>query len=324
MITTAVPKAFLSHSTKDMEIASKLARDLTAKRVDVWYADWAIKPGDSLRRKIDEGIEGASYFLVLLTPASLKSEWVQTELDAGMVKRIEGSCRLIPIILDLSHDQVPVTMRTLKWVSLNPYDEGLRQLIAVCHNVETKPSLGPAPAWTKSELSSELGLSIHAQRLAILLAEQSRNADILDPQLDAAEVRTQLDVTGAELEMAVDELQELGWATGRGNIRTGEIGFGIISPEPELFCHIDPHVKGWNPETDAHALAVTLVNSGEDMMRLEEADNFLGWGPRRINPAAYFLNSRGLAKGHVRQAGDNPYTFYYLQVTPKAKRFASQ
>jgi hypothetical protein len=142
--------------------------------------------------------------------------------------------------------------------------------------------------------------------------------------LDAAEVCKQLDITGAELELAADELQELRWATARGNIRTGEIGFGIISPEPLLFCHIDPHVKGWNPETDAHALAVALVNSGEDTMRLEEADKLLGWGPRRINPAAYYLRSLGLAKAHVRQAGDNPYTFYYLQVTPKTKRFASR
>jgi hypothetical protein len=65
-----------------------------------------------------------------------------------MVKRIEGSCRLIPIVLDVSHDQVPVTLRALEWVSLHSYDEGLRQLLNVCHNVETKPLLGPAPAWT--------------------------------------------------------------------------------------------------------------------------------------------------------------------------------
>jgi hypothetical protein len=91
------PASFLSHSGADAAIAGRLARDLRGQGGDVWYAEWEIKLGDSLRRKIDEGIDRATHFLVLLTPASLKSEWVQTELDAGLVRKISGACQLIPI-----------------------------------------------------------------------------------------------------------------------------------------------------------------------------------------------------------------------------------
>src|SRR4029079_16466959 len=90
--------AFLSHSTTDASIAEAIAQDLSMNGVKVWYDKWAIKPGESLRRKIDEGIDQATHFLVLVTPASLASEWVQTELDAGLVNRIAGRCRLIPIV----------------------------------------------------------------------------------------------------------------------------------------------------------------------------------------------------------------------------------
>ena len=57
---------------------------------------------------------------------------------------------------------------------------------------------------------------------------------------------------------------------------------------------------------------------------MEDADHKLSWGPRRINPAALFLDSNDFAKGHERQAGLNPYAFYYLQTTATTKRIASQ
>ena len=34
---------------------------LVSQGVKVWHAEWELRPGDSLRRKIEEGIEGASH-----------------------------------------------------------------------------------------------------------------------------------------------------------------------------------------------------------------------------------------------------------------------
>ena len=297
--------------------------DLIGNGVNVWYDQWEIKPGDSLRRKIDEGIEGAAYFMVLLTPNSLESEWVQTELDAGMVRRIEGTCKLIPIILNLSDDQIPVTLRGLRWVRLESYDEGLRELLNVCHGVETKPPLGAVPSWAKPVLPLDIDLSIQAQRLAVLLCERSQRGDTMDPQLDASEVLQAMQITEEEAAVAADELEERGWVKLHLFSGMGRAGFGRITPEPALFFAVDPHVKGWNPEKDACTLAACLVNFGTDIVALKEADERLQWGPRRINPAAYFLNDRGFAKGQVLQSLE-PYAFYYIQVTPRTKRFASQ
>jgi hypothetical protein len=139
------PVAFLSHSSENSSIAKRVATDLRSQGVDTWFDQWEIRPGDSLRQKIDEGIEKASFFLVLLTPESLKSKWVQVELDAGMVKRIQGTCRLIPILLGVPEEQLPPTLRGIVWVRLDDYREGLRQLIEVCHGIKTKPPLGPSP-----------------------------------------------------------------------------------------------------------------------------------------------------------------------------------
>jgi len=317
-MTSDPPKAFLSYSTADQRLAERLAQDLTNSGIQVWWARWEIKPGDSLRRKIDEGIEGAAYFMVLLTPNSLKSEWVQTELDAGMVRRIEGSCRLIPIIHKLRTDEVPITLRGLRWVKLDDYDAGIRELVNACLELETKPPLGSRPLRGLPSLPAELDLSVNAQRLAVLLSNRSKEANTNDPLLEAAEVLEAIQITANEWTMAVDELEEHGLVIRH----LGQTSFGRVSPTPNLFFGTDAHVKGWNPKSDAHALAAFLVNRGTDLIRTEDADQQLKWGPRRMNPAANFLVFHDLAKGHERQAGANPYAFYYLQVTPRTKRFA--
>src|ERR1035441_1653345 len=53
------PKAFISHATLDHPFVEKFAADLRANGVDAWFSKWEIKAGDSIRAKIEEGLEGA-------------------------------------------------------------------------------------------------------------------------------------------------------------------------------------------------------------------------------------------------------------------------
>ena len=112
-MTANIPKAFISYSSADKETAEHLAKDLISQGVDAWFDKWEIMPGNSLRRKIEQGISEASHFIVLLTENSLKSEWVQTELDAAMVRKIENECRLLPVLYGIPFEDVPLTLRGL-------------------------------------------------------------------------------------------------------------------------------------------------------------------------------------------------------------------
>jgi len=93
------PKAFLSYSHSDREIAERIATTtLRRNGIDVWFDKWEILPGDSLIRKIfEEGLAGADAFIVLLSQESVQSRWLQEELDAALIKRIEGVTRVIPV-----------------------------------------------------------------------------------------------------------------------------------------------------------------------------------------------------------------------------------
>ncbi len=157
----------------------------------------------------------------------------------------------------------------------------------------------------------------------MLLAERSEHGLTLDPMLEASKVLEELQLTETEAATAADELDERGWVKRHVHLGMGNVGFGRISPTALLFFNLDPHVKGWNPEADARTLAAVLVNRGNDIVPLKDADQMLGWGPRRFNPAAQLLHLHNLAFGHAT-LGCAPYAFQYLQVTPRTKRFASQ
>ena len=48
---------FLSHSTKDKAVVRPLAERLRKDGLKVWFDEWALKPGDSIPAKIEEGLE---------------------------------------------------------------------------------------------------------------------------------------------------------------------------------------------------------------------------------------------------------------------------
>ena len=81
--------AFISYSTKDREFVARLARDLAALRVKVWWDRSEMKVGDSLNRKLEEGIAGSRWLVIVLSPNAVSSPWVKKELTAAYVEELE-------------------------------------------------------------------------------------------------------------------------------------------------------------------------------------------------------------------------------------------
>ena len=122
-------KLFLSYSHSDKEFVTKLAKDLRDRRVVPWFDEWEMSPGDSLSRRIQEGIEESSLFLVILSSTSLSSKWCQKELDAAEVMEVEkGRKFVIPILYEKC--QLPPFMKAKKYADFSSdYDKGLKELI---------------------------------------------------------------------------------------------------------------------------------------------------------------------------------------------------
>ncbi|WP_380169628.1 DUF1883 domain-containing protein [Jannaschia sp. R86511] len=73
---------FISHASEDKSAVARPLRDaLVAHGVKVWFDAFELGIGDSLRRKIDQGLARSTFGVVILSSAFFAKDWPQYELD---------------------------------------------------------------------------------------------------------------------------------------------------------------------------------------------------------------------------------------------------
>lgn len=89
---------FISHASEDKdEFVRPLAKALEGCGLSVWYDEFALKIGDSLRRKIDQGLANSRFGIVVLSESFFKKGWTNYELDGIVSRSVNGEQQLLPI-----------------------------------------------------------------------------------------------------------------------------------------------------------------------------------------------------------------------------------
>jgi recombination protein RecA len=98
---------FICHSSEDkVDFVRPLADLLSSEGLAVWYDEFSLKLGDSLRRSIDLGLKYSDYGLVILSPSFFNKEWPQKELDGLAAKENDGSKVILPIWHNVKRNDV--------------------------------------------------------------------------------------------------------------------------------------------------------------------------------------------------------------------------
>ena len=100
--TSSVRDAFIGYASEDREVARALARALTESGLSIWFDEYELRVGDSLSRKIDEGLRISRCGIVILSHSFFAKNWPQSEL--GGLKALEK--RILPIWHEIDTDQV--------------------------------------------------------------------------------------------------------------------------------------------------------------------------------------------------------------------------
>jgi len=79
---------FISYSTKDQAFADRLHADLQNKGVRCWFAPHDVQGGRKLHEQIDEAIRLHDKLLLVLSPHSMESEWVKTEIAKARKREV--------------------------------------------------------------------------------------------------------------------------------------------------------------------------------------------------------------------------------------------
>ncbi len=98
---------FISHASEDKDdIVRDLAKALRNSGFEVWYDEFELKVGDSLRKKIDYGLSNANYGIVIISPSFVKKNWTEYELNGMVAREMNGHKVILPIWHKISKDEV--------------------------------------------------------------------------------------------------------------------------------------------------------------------------------------------------------------------------
>jgi len=111
-------KVFISHSSSDNKFVRTLKDDLIENSIETWFDEDQLDLGDSLSEKLELALEESSHFLIVLSPASVNSEWVRYELHKALKHR---NSQLIQKIIPVKYRdcEVPTELANLLYADLS-------------------------------------------------------------------------------------------------------------------------------------------------------------------------------------------------------------
>lgn len=98
---------FISHASEDKdEVVRPLANALKNLGIKVWYDEFEMRIGDSLRRKIDKGLANSRFGIVVVSRDFIKKGWTNYELDGIITKAVSGEQIILPIWHNITKKEV--------------------------------------------------------------------------------------------------------------------------------------------------------------------------------------------------------------------------
>jgi TIR domain len=131
--TLETSDVFLSYAREDVAAAQKLAALLEANGLTVWW-DRRLVAGDAISTTIERAIDGAKAVIVLWSPHSIASRWVNGEAETAA-----EAGKLLPV--KIAECRLPLNFRTLHTPEVFRSSEQLAEMAG-----QTTAECAPGPA----------------------------------------------------------------------------------------------------------------------------------------------------------------------------------
>lgn len=122
-------QVFLSYASADEEVARRIADQLRIQGVRVWFDQYELRFGDSIASAIEHAISASDYLVILLSPHSVNSRWVRTELNATLAQELTTrDITLLPVLI--ADCEIPSLLASRRYLDLRyNLEQGVRQLV---------------------------------------------------------------------------------------------------------------------------------------------------------------------------------------------------
>lgn len=138
---------FISHASEDKDaIARPLVEQLRILMVSVWFDEYELMLGDSLRARIGDGLRHSRVGVVILSPSFFGKRWPQWELDGLNARQIAGEPNVIlPVWHDVDVDDVQLYSAQLADVVAARSSDGVEAIANRIVHVLNRLAAGDAP-----------------------------------------------------------------------------------------------------------------------------------------------------------------------------------
>lgn len=149
---------FVSHAQEDYAFCREVVEGLRGAGADVWYDEHNMGPG-LLMDTIEREMRRRPVFVLVLSPAALRSKWVHDECEWAYAQKKRDPSRIIlPVVAEAVPDEDDIWMFMQGFVrigdhGLKPYSTTSEAVGRVLHALGLTPS-GEAPAQATSSLQS--------------------------------------------------------------------------------------------------------------------------------------------------------------------------
>jgi TIR domain len=266
---------FISHASEDKdEVARPLAEELSRRGFRVWYDEYSLQLGDSLRQRIDEGLANCTYGLVIISPSFMAKPWPNREVN-GLValETQDGRKRILPVWhltsahdvsqwsptiadlkavttdngLDVVADEIARVLRTEELRSLLDIDRRIR---AVAAELDVRLCDDPGVGWAGWSIWPE-SLDTHLRYLNKVMLE----LDSTTARLNAYQVDRDSDRERRDLEQLARNLRDTADRYYTGTIATYRASSGEVLPIPPTERTCPPPWQVQNPSLSRSGVA---------------------------------------------------------------------
>ena len=159
-------QVFLSYASADKEIAHKILNELRQRNIHVGFDAYELQPGDSIAQALEKTISASDYLVVLLSPHSVNSQWMQKELGNTLSSDlISRDITLLPVLI--ADCAIPNFLASYQYLDLRPDIENnvehLVEQISIIPEIDFSELDSKSFVYLIEDLLKELGFDVIEQ-----------------------------------------------------------------------------------------------------------------------------------------------------------------
>ena len=169
---------FICHAGEDKDdVVRPLVEAFSQAGITCWYDEAEIQWGDSITKKVNEGLATSHYVVVIFSSTFMKKNWPQRELDAVLSQEASsGEVKVLPLIVGSEEEQRQILKQfpLLDDKRFLPWDGDIRGIVKAL-KARLRPGETSDPSQASAVSKPPLGLRVPLPKIKKQFSQRDKD-----------------------------------------------------------------------------------------------------------------------------------------------------